>query len=419
MVAAKAYFFDGKNKLVAQAKLAEAGKKNDRGYTAPVLMHGNEGVNLYFAIPEKVRNMTWKAVVVFGDKHEAKSICYPPTERDFFLEYPEKKLVYDRTPKRVVRKAAMDPLIEHVVKTRNPEMPQITLFLRPPPGIADASEIKGVMAICVLAGSVDEIKREMQKPELSGDYNGLFAFANRNKLAIISWGSRRLWDPGRNFDELPKEEAKKIDNSLDTVAAAWTRGVEELAGKYDLPKSNYLLWGNCGSAQWAQRLCLRRPEFFLATYIHMPGSYDKPTPEAANVLWCLTIGELEGGYERSKRWVKAARELGYPIIYKAIPGLGHASHPDAIALSFEFYEFALSQKVAREEYEATRASSLSEALRADGARKPWSELFQEPPFYGDMVNQELFPSDQVGMIPPGFRISLPTKKIADVWARSK
>ena len=79
----------------------------------------------------------------------------------------------------------------------------------------------------------------------------------------------------------------------------------------------------------------------------MPGSYDKPTPEAAKVLWCLTIGELEGGYERSKRWVKTVRGMGYPIVYKAIPGLGHAGHPDA-ALGFEFFEFALLQENKRE-----------------------------------------------------------------------
>ena len=124
-------------------------------------------------------------------------------------------------------------------------------------------------------------------------------------------------------------------------------GVRELGDKYGIPQKNFLLWGNCGSAQFAARLCLRKPEYFLAIHVHMPGSYDKPTPEAAKVLWCLTIGELEGGYERSKRWVKTVRGMGYPIVYKAIPGLGHAGHPDA-ALGFEFFEFALLQENKRE-----------------------------------------------------------------------
>lgn len=36
--------------------------------------------------------------------------------------------------------------------------------------------------------------------------------------------------------------------------------------------------------------------------------------------------------------------MGYPIVYKAIPGLGHAGHPNAAALGFEFFEYTLSQK---------------------------------------------------------------------------
>jgi hypothetical protein len=58
----------------------------------------------------------------------------------------------------------------------------------------------------------------------------------------------------------------------------------------------------------------------------------------------LTIGELEGGYERSKRWLTTVREMRYPIVYKAIPELCHAGHLDAAALGFEFFKFALLQK---------------------------------------------------------------------------
>jgi hypothetical protein len=179
--------------------------------------------------------------------------------------------------------------------------------------LGDYTMIDAGMAICVLANGLEEMKRELRKEEMTGDYAGLFSFANKHKLAILAWGSRGLWDPGRNYDDLSKEKAKEIDDSFDIVSNAWARGVRELGEKYGIPQKNSLLWGNCGSAQFAARLCLRKPEYFLAVHVHMPGSYDKPNPEAAKVLWCLTIGELEGGYERSKRWVKAVREMGYPI----------------------------------------------------------------------------------------------------------
>jgi hypothetical protein len=203
------------------------------------------------------------------------------------------------------------------------------------------------------------------------------------------------------------------------VAGAWERGVRELSDKYGIPSKNFLLWGNCGSAQWAARLCLRKPDYFLAVHVHIASSYDKPTPEAAKVLWCLTIGELEGGYERSKRFVAACRELGYPMVYKAIVGLGHAGHPVATDLGFEFFKFALQQKDKRDALDAANSSNLVIQTADSGPAQPWLEAFKRPPYYGDIVNQELFPSAQVDMIPTGFRIPLPTQELADIWARSK
>lgn len=150
----------------------------------------------------------------------------------------------------------------------------------------------------------------------------------------------------------------------------------------------------------------------------MPGSYDKPTPEAAKVLWCLTIGELEGGYERSKRWVKTVRDMGYPIVYKAIPGLGHAGHPDAAALGFEFFKFALLQKNKREALDTELAKNSNLTISSENPI-PWLNEFNAPVFYGDMVNQEMYPPDQADMIPKGFRIALPTKEIATVWGREE
>jgi hypothetical protein len=393
----------------------------------PVLFFKEKPDRFFFEIPKSIRDKEWKAVVVFGDKNEAKSACYPATANDVLLSYPEKALVHDHSVKKVERKPTMDPLIEHVVKTRNPRMPQITLFLRPPKGISDPSEVSGVMAICILAGGLEAIKRELTKEEMSGDYDGLFSFANKNKLAILAWGAPQgMWDPNKNHKDLASAQAKAMDASFDTVADAWEKGVKELCGKYGLPDHDFLLWGMCGSAQWAHRLCLRKPDYFLAIDVHIPGSFDKPTPEASRVLWCLTTGELYGGYQRSLRFVEECRMLGYPMVYKAIVGLGHAGHPDATALGFKFFEFALTLKESRDAYDRKRAdvfnkpaANVSGANRSAGAPPPWPEIFQHPPYYGDMVNQEIFPSDQVEMIPKGFRVPLPSKGIADVWGRGK
>lgn len=416
---AKAYFYDANNKIVSTLKEpSKAGESRKSDFAAPVIFYKDKPDHLFFAIPATLEDAKWKALIVFGDKHEAQVISYPPTTSAFLLDYPEKGLVETKAASRLARRPAMDPLIEHVVKTKNPSMPQMTLFLRPPKGITDPAEVQGVLAICILANGVEDLRRDLQKEEMPGDYAGLFSFANKHKLAILAWGSRGLWDAGRNYDEFTREQAKALDQSFDLVANAWARGVSELGDKFGIPQKNFLLWGNCGSAQFAARLALRKPEYFLAVHVHMPGSYDKPTPEAAKVLWCLTIGELEGGYERSKKWVKAAREAGYPILYKAIPGLGHTGHPDAAALGFEFFEFAMLQKTKREQMEAELASQVILPTAAS-AREPWIEEFRNPAFYGDFVNQEIFPPSEIAMIPAGFRTPIPTKAMATIWGRSK
>jgi predicted esterase len=272
------------------------------------------------------------------------------------------------------------------------------------------------MAICVL-GDLAGMKRDLQLEEMPGDYNGLLGFANKHKLAILAWGSRGLWNPYLNYNELEKDQAKSIDKSFDLVAEAWERGVKELCEKYGLPNRNFLIWGVSGSAQWAARLCLRKPDYFLAIHVHVPSSFDKPTPEAAKVLWCLTTGEVETGYERSRRFVAECRPLGYPMVYKAIAGLGHASHPDATALGFKFFEFALTQKDLRNKFDQSKGdyttNNKSESLL------PWPTAFRNPPYYGDLVNQEVFSADQVDKIPENFRIRIPNSELATIWAKSR
>jgi len=416
----KAYFYDQNNKLLATAsKPSKAGKKSQRTqFEMPALFYKDKPDRFFFVIPADVAKTEWKAVVVFGDKQEAKSACYPTEANDIRLDYAEKQLVHDRSAKRVARKPAIDPLIEYVVKTKNPKLPQITLFLRPPKGIENGNEIKGVMALCLLANGLEPIRQELQKEEMSGDYNGLLAFANKHKLAVLAWASNSSLWARANYDDQTPAQAREVKASFTIVANAWERGVLELGEKYGLPTKDFLMWGQCGSAHLAHALCLAKPNYFLAIDVHIPGFFEKPTPEASKVLWCITTGELYGSYDYSLRFVNDCKKLGYPIVYKAIVGLGHAGHPDATAMGLTFFEFALTQKDLREEYERKMSSSIDKAQMAKSDEPlPWPESFQNPLYYGDIINQESYPAAQKNMIPEKFRIPIPTKEIRAIWAR--
>jgi hypothetical protein len=402
-------------KTIAKPSVGERGDTSKKSrYSTPVLFPKDQWELIYFAIPDDLKGSKWKAVVVFGDKSGASAMTYPNTSL-FPFNYPEKDLVEGKAGTKVERKAALDPVIQHVVKTGNPSQPQITLFLRPPDGVTDASEIKGVLAACVLANRADDIKMQLQARNPSEEVNGLMRFADKHKLAILCWGSQTLWNPGANYDELQLRKAQELDRAFDQVARAWERGVHDLHEKYGIPERNFFLWGTCASAQWAHRLAMRKPDYFLAVYIHLPSSFDRPTPEAAKILWMVTAGELDGGYDRSVQFYQSCREAGYSMVYKPIVGLGHAGSPIADMLGLKFFEFAMGMKDLRSQLDEELAKS--ELGKKMEITEPWLEQFRKPPLYGDFLNQQVFPAEKVQMIPAAFRVPLPTKEIADSWNR--
>lgn len=391
----------------------------DRGtkekHAMPVFFRKTQTEIIYFAIPEKVlKEEQWQVIVVFGDAHEAVAGIYPHGMISSF-DFPERSLVDNPNP--IKRDIVIDPVVEYVIKTRNKKQPQITLFMRPPIGMTDISKANGVLAMCLLAGSVEEIKRRLQELDVKDEVGGILRFAEKHKLIIICWGARSLWNPHANWDEQSKKINKHMDETFDDVAEAWAKGIKKLSKKYGIPDKEFLLWGVSGSAQYAARLALRQPQFFLAIHVHIPSSFDNPTPEANQVLWCLTTGEKELGYERSLRFFAACRELGYPIIYKAIIGLGHSGHPTAEKLGLDFFEYALSIRDEKQIFKGgmDKNGGLNKSQRKNIL--PWPASFRHPEFFGDIINQEIFSFKKVDMIPGYFRTALPTKKLAETWNR--
>lgn len=411
----KAYFYDQSLKLIATESTPFASTEEQ----LPVFVPKDEKLKILFAVPDSVLSQdNWSAIVVFGDAKGIDAQVYSNGNQVTDYDFPEKNILEDKNGPPIERKTAMDPLVEHVVPTDNPNQPQITLFLRPPLGMTDASQAKGVLCMSLLAGSLDGVKRQLQGLEAGDDLAGILKFAEDNKLIIICWGSHGLWDPHKSWDDLSPDDAWATDKAFDQVANAWTNGVQYFVKEYGIPSNGYLLWGISGSAQYACRLALRKPDYFLAVHVHIPSSFDKPTPDGRKVLWCLTTGELEPGYKRSLRFYAQCRDLGYPIIYKAIMHLGHAGSPVADDIGLKFFSYALSVREQRAAYDASLNNPLTQfqLAQTDSSEiQPWMESFRKPAYVGDAVNQGMVPYEQKDTVPLGFRVSLPNKEIAEAW----
>ena len=290
-------------------------------------------------------------------------------------------------------------LVERTVKVNIKGYEKLTMFLLLPEG----GKVNGVLCLCMLGSGSEDIRAKL----LGETTNRIPAleFAAARDLAVVAWRAHRQWDPSHNWDELHREKRKRFDDNFGLVAEAWEKGVKYFIANYGIPESGYLMMGSSAAAQYAQRLALRRPSRFLAVHVHIASSFDVPVKNASTLLWCVTTGENELGYERSLKFFETARDkpMSYPIVYKAFPGLGHEGGAMVTALGFACFDYALS--------EYARATSMN---KGRPTMPNWAEIFESAPYVADVFNQGVHPKEDAICVPPEFRMPLP-KPLREAW----
>lgn len=315
-------------------------------------------------------------------------------------------------------------IVQKTVETKVKAQPKLTLMLRLPAGKTSGQEVSGVLAYCTWEQDSKSILAKIEdgsgsdeppkKNEMYQQVAALKAFADEQGLALLTWNTATVWNKRESADEMRVRENKGFDKNFDLLAAAWEKGVAELARETGIPTQDYLLYGISRGAQWAHRLALRKPVHFLGVHAHINSSYDQPTPAGANTLWLMTTGDREAGYPASTRFYAECRALGYPIILKAGENLGHSGSPEINRLQKAFFNYALSIKA---RVQAVRARGNLAQLDPAG-REPLLRDFRAAPFVGDYVTNEVVPADDADWIPEEQRVPLPTAEIAKAWGWS-
>lgn len=297
------------------------------------------------------------------------------------------------------------------VETGIDRHPELRLYLRLPTGAESGGEVAGLMAFAALGAQTDQsLISRLRNPSYH-----LVRFADQHNLALLTWNnSDGLWDSSVSYDEMSRERARRFDQEFDQMARAWERGMRQFYRELDIPEDNYLLYGISRGAQWAHRLALRLPHRFLAVHVHVNSSYDRPVPEASNILWLVTTGELESGYPAAQRFYQRCLELGYPIIFKAGRNLGHSNRADISRLGTAFFEYALSQAREAGLMSSDGGDAFQQAFTRGQQTDPWTEV-RSPAFIGDFLNHTAVPASQAGWIPPHQRVALPNEELARVW----
>lgn len=314
-------------------------------------------------------------------------------------------------------------IIKKSVATLNPLQKELRMYLRLPPGAKTGKDVDGVLAYCTWDQDEAKILKTLAiqgneklvalQTHHTGALAGLIDFADTHNLAVLTWGTVTSWNMATDGADLAKQEERRTQQTFGFLANAWERGVAEFGKETGLPTKDYLLYGISRGAQWAHRLALQKPEYFLAVHIHISSSFDVPNPAANEILWLITTGEQDYGYPGGIRFYKECSRLGYPIIFKAGIGLAHDDSTAIDGLGLSFFDYALSVKDDRLAYDKQREGILLK--KAPQTQGPWIASFQAPDYFGDLLNQDCYPKDKAEMIPATLRVPLPTKSLADAW----
>lgn len=287
-------------------------------------------------------------------------------------------------------------LVEHSEKTGVASQPELRFFLRLPEGHSpDKPLARGVLAICTFLAEDESLRRLVRD-----DNADLVRYARRNQLALLTWNTATLWQTGKSFDQITREERRAQDATFDDVARAWDRGVRELCRENGLPQTGFLMYGLSRGAHWGGRLALRVPERFLAVHIHVANSYEKAVGSAVGPLWMISSGDLDIGRDNALAFYRLCESKGYPIVFKVANGLGHADSPEIQKLAVAFFDYA--------RHVAKRA----------GAERPTDVMLRDltsSGLTGDLLTQEVYRGSAADIVPTSQRVPLPDEAVARAW----
>jgi len=291
-------------------------------------------------------------------------------------------------------------IFTEVIETGVREQPEITLFLRLPPGCDKRHPAAGLVAFCSWQRDPANLRKILQ-----GE-GGLVRYAMDRRMAVMTWDTARVWRGGVSHNDLTRAQERALDDRFDDIARAWEIGLERFTRKQGVPDRDILLHGISGGAHWAQRLALRKPDRFLAASIHVANSYDAPSHGAGRVLWLITSGEFDGGLATSRRFYHEARAAKYPAVFKMAPRLGHADRSDMGAFREVFFDYALALRD-----ECAAGASGEGTTPADIMRSG----IDRAQYVADAFNETILSGPLAATIPPSQRVPLPDARLVDRW----
>ncbi len=160
-----------------------------------------------------------------------------------------------------------------------------------------------------------------------------------------------------------------------------------------------MIFGFSAGAQFAHRFALWKPQRVRALVAYSAAWWSDPSELLQEVPALIMCGEKDPRYGPTREFFEKAMVLDLPWIWRSYSETGHELTPAVRRMAEAF----LAQQV----------EDLSQTF-ASGRLKSESEFY-----WGDIQTYRFVSADEGEAIPAAVRIRIPTKKLAEVWAREE
>ena len=167
--------------------------------------------------------------------------------------------------------------------------------------------------------------------------------------------------------------------------------VDQLATRENLDHPRLLMVGFSGGAHFVHRFGLWKPSRVSAIVAHSAAWWDEPVATAKTVPMLVMCGEDDDRFDLSMEFYQKASKMGFPMVWRSFPRLGHAVDARVLGLAQVFIKEFIGGK--------------------------------KPPFdwVGETQEWKAYPkkSAEVDRIPPEYRVWLPSEVVARKWEEGR
>lgn len=171
---------------------------------------------------------------------------------------------------------------------------------------------------------------------------------------------------------------------------ATLKALEQIRAQTGARGDKVLIFGFSAGAHFAHRFALWKPDKVAAFVAYSAGWWDAPTAALRNTPGLIMCGEADERYQPTYAFFFQGRQLGLPLIWRSYTGVGHELKPQVVAMAQAFLGFYAQEQKPQNFVGDVQSYRFYEAGSADAQR-----------------------------VPPEARVILPSRRIAEAWAKEQ